>query len=401
MRFEELDRQRQQAARQNGLTGEVAETVRNARETYEQDPTQGTLAVISRIRGFIRHIVTGVIAKHFPDARLEYRADWDEDIYRDLMVMAARLGVVHVDARTGDLWLEPQYRELVLTGKDASGQAAEDEADYRFMLEVAELGSSEEPPKWLLGADAGYFPIMVRYFREIEKMEMTHRVPMSRGTSFCSDLGETAFLSFTHPTFEQLISDLAPTSFLDVGCGEGYQVAAAAKAASVERALGVEMDPEVAASANTRLAELPGAEVRAGNVNSVAIDDEFDLVFGCYMLFYMERDDQLAMLRKVKELLAPDGVFVLCQYFPDFTDFQQVMIENAGGAGIQHYIGDVVNSCIDAEVLLNQILEHFRSGIFWHEYKAMLEEVGFEVSEIRPADPLFYSHYVVARRSET
>nr|WP_246381802.1 class I SAM-dependent methyltransferase [Prauserella isguenensis] len=224
---------------------------------------------------------------------------------------------------------------------------------------------------------------------------------MSRGTSFCSDLGETAFLSFTHPTFEQLISDLAPTSFLDVGCGEGYQVAAAAKAASVERALGVEMDPEVAASANTRLAELPGAEVRAGNVNSVAIDDEFDLVFGCYMLFYMERDDQLAMLRKVKELLAPDGVFVLCQYFPDFTDFQQVMIENAGGAGIQHYIGDVVNSCIDAEVLLNQILEHFRSGIFWHEYKAMLEEVGFEVSEIRPADPLFYSHYVVARRSET
>lgn len=402
MLIEELDRLRQQSARRAGLSGEVAGLVEEARERYVHEPAYGSLAIVSRIRGFLRHIITGVIRTNFPDARISCREGWDEDIYRDFVVMASRLGIVRVDDRTGAAWLEPQYRELVLTGTERSGQATEDEANYGFMLEVGELGSTDDSPEWLRGDDVGYFPIMVRYFREIENMTFTHRVPISLGTPFCSDLGEMAFLKFTSPTFDRLLADLAPTRFLDVGCGEGHHVAAAARAVQVERSLGIEMDPEVAESARCRLDGLPAAEVIAGDVRKHPNDEQFDVVFACYMLFYMDREQQTEVLRAVRELLAPGGVFVLCQYFPDFADFQQVMIENdEGAAPVRQYTGAVVNSCIDAEVLLNQTLSHFRSGIFWHEYRELLEKVGFTVTEVRPADPLYYSHYVLARRSDS
>jgi len=65
------------------------------------------------------------------------------------------------------------------------------------------------------------------------------------------------------------------------------------------------------------------------------------------------------------------------------------------------YVAEVARACVDAEVLLNRILTHFRSPVYWAGLQKMLRRLDFRVREILPADPLFYSFYVIVEKGRT
>ena len=111
---------------------------------------------------------------------------------------------------------------------------------------------------------------------------------------------------------------------------------------------------------------LPGnGEIITGDIRDCHVAEPVDMVFACYMLFYLDEAEQLEALRKIHGMLAPDGVLVFCQYFPDFEEYQDIFVgEVTEGVSSARYVAEVARACVDAEVLLNRILAHFRSPVY-------------------------------------
>lgn len=403
MQITQLESERQRLLN-SARPAELEEVITEARATYRDDPEMASLAIMAQVPGFLRSLVLDVAKQQLPDGDLTCRDHWDQDIWREFVMLAHGLGIAHVDTRTGSAWMEPEYRAAVRQEGSDSVRVLADRADYRAMVGfLAEASDPAGRPVWLDRSDVAYFPIMTKYFLEIANMSFDGRVPIEQGTAFCSDLGEAAFLNFTQPTFESLLQKYKPSRFVDIGCGEGRHVIAAAQHPDVETATGIELDEAVALSARQR-ADDAGVNVtiHAGDARSAPDVGVADMVFACYMLFYLDQDGQRELLGAAIDRLADDGRLVICQYFPDVRDYQAAMLAQLPPSDqmMTTYAAQVANSCIDTEVLLNRTMTHFRSVIYWHELRGMLSDLGLEVEALTPADPLYYSHYVVARRKE-
>ena len=400
MKLDALDEKRETQAVHRGLDGNVRSVVERAREDLADAPETASLAVFSRVRGFLRKIVLDVIGDYVVEGVIRPRPEWDKKIWGEFSVLARRLGVFEPGEWGGEARLRPSYALAMASGQ-LPDQVSEDREDYFFMVHFAEKARADGASAWMQRDDVAYFPWMIDYFREIEEIDFTGRGPIRQGTAFCSDLGEMAFVRFTHETFRALLDVLRPGVFVDVGCGEGRHVAAASAHPATRRVLGVEKDPVVAASARERLAGENG-EIITGDIRDCHVAEPVDMVFACYMLFYLDEAEQLEALRKIHGMLAPDGVLVFCQYFPDFEEYQDIFVgEVTEGVSSARYVAEVARACVDAEVLLNRILAHFRSPVYWAGLQKMLRRVDFRVREILPADPLFYSFYVIVEKGRT
>src|SRR4051794_12358659 len=95
---------------------------------------------------------------------------------------------------------------------------------------------------------------------------------------------------------------------LDVGCGTGAAVRAAAEV--VERAVGVDLSPKMLAEARMRAADLPGVEFVEGDSEDLPFGDgEFTAVICTTSLHHYPRPDAAA--REFARVLAPGGRVVI------------------------------------------------------------------------------------------
>jgi ubiquinone/menaquinone biosynthesis C-methylase UbiE len=95
---------------------------------------------------------------------------------------------------------------------------------------------------------------------------------------------------------------------LDVGCGTGAAVRAAAEV--VERAVGVDLSPKMLAEARRRAAGLPGVEFVEGDSEALPFEDgEFSAVLCTTSLHHYPRPEVAA--REMARVLAPGGRVVI------------------------------------------------------------------------------------------
>jgi ubiquinone/menaquinone biosynthesis C-methylase UbiE len=95
---------------------------------------------------------------------------------------------------------------------------------------------------------------------------------------------------------------------LDVGCGTGAGVRAAAKV--VERAVGVDLSPKMLGEARERAAGIPGVEFVEGDSEQLPFgDSEFTAVVCTTSLHHYPRPDAAA--REIARVLAPGGRAVI------------------------------------------------------------------------------------------
>jgi ubiquinone/menaquinone biosynthesis C-methylase UbiE len=143
---------------------------------------------------------------------------------------------------------------------------------------------------------------------------------------------------------------------LDVGCGTGAAVRAAAGA--VERAVGVDLSPKMLAQARERAADLSGVEFVEGDSEDLPFgDEEFTAVLCTTSLHHYPRPQKAA--REMARVLAPGGRVV---------------------------IGDGTSDAVTMKVS-DFILRKFEPGhVRFHrvdELRRMLQEAGLEGTEAR------------------
>ena len=96
---------------------------------------------------------------------------------------------------------------------------------------------------------------------------------------------------------------------LDVGSGAGDVALLLAEYVGQQGSVvGVEMNPDVVQLAHQRVqhAGLSNVSFIEGDINTVALDGEFDAVVGRLILIYMQ--DRVAVLRRLVERLRPGGI---------------------------------------------------------------------------------------------
>ncbi|MEB3198408.1 MAG: methyltransferase domain-containing protein [Candidatus Sericytochromatia bacterium] len=108
------------------------------------------------------------------------------------------------------------------------------------------------------------------------------------------------------PLIAALLREAAPASILEVGAGQG---AVGVRLARWSRYLGLEPDARSAAVAAQRLAASPGAQLRHGDIESLAPEERFDLVCAFEVLEHLE--DDVGALRRWGEHLSPGGTLLL------------------------------------------------------------------------------------------
>lgn len=97
------------------------------------------------------------------------------------------------------------------------------------------------------------------------------------------------------------------TTALDVGCGEGLLTRELGDDGA-RRVLGVDLDPAMVAQARERAGGSAVLEYRAGDVLSIDVGAQFDLVTCFATLHHLDLD---AGLRRLRELTAPNGRLVV------------------------------------------------------------------------------------------
>jgi ubiquinone/menaquinone biosynthesis C-methylase UbiE len=107
------------------------------------------------------------------------------------------------------------------------------------------------------------------------------------------------------PWFESLPSG---SSFLDVGCGAGAWTTLFAR--RCRRVVGIDVSSKMLAAAGAQLEGLENVELIEGDALEVPLDGPFDGAFVGGVLMYMNRDDAVRLLARLR-VLVPAGPIVL------------------------------------------------------------------------------------------
>lgn len=163
---------------------------------------------------------------------------------------------------------------------------------------------------------------------------------------------------------------------LDVGCGFGLWAAYFSRMHPARAIVGVDPSEKRVAMAR-RVAERVGvrAEFRAEDIRSSPVRGPFDGAYVLDVLHHIPREDQRAVLERLRELLAPGGVLLI----KDITT--------------EPWYGLKFTEALDRLMVgFDEPLAYRHHG----EWRALLEELGFRVRVVRVPDVLPYPHVVLA-----
>src|SRR6516165_2227898 len=118
-------------------------------------------------------------------------------------------------------------------------------------------------------------------------------------------------------TLLRLAGDVAGKAVIDLACGEGYYTRALRQQGAA-RVVGVDLSRAMIELAEAEEARRPlGVQYRVGDVRTLEVSGEFDLVFAAYLLNYARTAEELTqMCRAVAGALRPGGRFVTANSNP-------------------------------------------------------------------------------------
>ena len=164
---------------------------------------------------------------------------------------------------------------------------------------------------------------------------------------------------------------------LDIGCGFGLFAAYFGQTQPARRIVGVDPNAKRIAMAE-RVCEkvgIEGHEFLAGDARDVRLQGPFAGAYVLDVMHHIPKDDQFALLERLRDLLAPRGVLVL----KDITTEPRFGLEFTR--------------------LLDRVMVGWEEPLAYRhhrEWGEMLTALGFHVRMVRVPDVLPYPHVVIA-----
>jgi 2-polyprenyl-3-methyl-5-hydroxy-6-metoxy-1,4-benzoquinol methylase len=188
----------------------------------------------------------------------------------------------------------------------------------------------------------------------------------------------TIRFSIMRPKLLSVLDLLLPETgrILDIGCGFGLFAAYFAQTQPSRQILGIDPDGRRTSMATKLFAKLglEGHEFRAGDARDIDVTGPFDAAYVLDVMHHIPREDQVALLRRLHELLAPRGVLVI----------KDITTEPWAALKFTEWL-DRAMVGFDEPLCYR----HHR------EWGQMLRDLGFQVRIVRVPDVLPYPHVVI------
>ena len=189
----------------------------------------------------------------------------------------------------------------------------------------------------------------------------------------------TIRFSIMRPKLLSVLDLLLPEEgrILDIGCGFGLFAAYFAQTQPARRIVGIDPDARRIGLAERTAARLglEGHTFLAEDARSLKVEGPFDAAYVLDVMHHIPKDEQLALLTRLRDLLAPRGVLVI----KDITT--------------EPWLGMKFTEVLD------RVMVGFDEPLCYRhhrEWGALLRELGFKVRVVRVPDIRPYPHVVIA-----
>jgi len=189
----------------------------------------------------------------------------------------------------------------------------------------------------------------------------------------------TIRFSIMRPKLLSVLDLLLPEEgrILDIGCGFGLFAAYFAQTQPSRSIVGIDPDARRIGMARDTFARLglTGHEFFAEDSRSAKVQGPFDAAYVLDVMHHVPREDQIALLVRLRDLLRPGGVLVV----KDITT--------------EPWLGLKFTEALD------RVMVGFDEPLAYRhhqEWGAVLRELGFSVRVVRVPDILPYPHVVIA-----
>lgn len=107
---------------------------------------------------------------------------------------------------------------------------------------------------------------------------------------------------------------LSPASVLEIGCANGWRLAAIASTGA-QRVVGVDIS---SAAVESGVAQYPGLDLRVGRASTLPINsEEFELVIVNYVFHWIDRSTILSAISEADRCVADGGHLIIGDFLPD------------------------------------------------------------------------------------
>ncbi len=365
----------------------------------ERDTPLFQVLIFSKIKNFLRHVVLINIYKN--DTLFEGKSTevYDEMIFDDFVNLALNLGVL----KKANSSLEVS-KEYVVSDLEKAHFLKGDVQNLKKSLQVVfndykyinDLIRKQSVEKLSKSTDIVYIFIFVQYILELENMSFSKKILPRCSEDFYTDLGKLAFELYTKEKYKNLVLNNSVNKVLDIGCGHGSYIDLILSINKDVNVIGIERQDFIFHKIQKKYHSLSNVTILKEDITKTMFDEKFDWVTMGYMLFYLSYEEKLALFKNLWSILDSEGKIVVCQYYPEFEKKQKLIsIHNKDWNFVNRYKFDIGNSLIYAEVLLNRVIKDFKSVEYWSEFLEILNLSNLKVSEIVPADSMYYSYFIL------
>ncbi|ENH97257.1 type 12 methyltransferase [Gracilibacillus halophilus YIM-C55.5] len=361
------------------------------------------LLLFSKVKNYIRFIVLRKIYEMFPDVLNIKQENKHENIFNSFMELGIQLDMITLNTYTYSLnenyLLKEKARHNVIHYEYQNDNQAINEIlhDYHFIEDAINASSNQTLSKIMKKKDYVYIKEVLKYIQEINQLDFHQQISPSFSEDFYTDLGELAFNIYTKDNYQSFISQKQYSSILDIGCGNGNYIDVHLND-GIPNIVGVERQERVFEKLKTKYKANSNIVIYNDDIMNLSFHEKFDMINMSYMLFYLTEDEKENLFMKLKHILNNEGAIIICQYYPDFEIYQELIAKhNKSWDFISRFKYDICNSILRAEVVLNNMLVDFEKAEQWDPFLNLLDNCGFEVSEISPADDNYYSYFITIK----
>ncbi|MCY9162078.1 class I SAM-dependent methyltransferase [Bacillus atrophaeus] len=372
-----------------------------AKSTGKRNSLLYQLLIFSKFKNFLRYITLTVIYSDFGDLTEIEKKPKDNYIYNSFINLALVLDIVYENDKTFSLnkkyFLTRDEQKLFLK-RALGGNKVLNKViiDYKYLCSF--LDEDLSFLKKEIKDEFIYIKKLITYMLEIYRIDFKRQVSPSFTEDFYTDLGELAFNTFTKKNFIHFIKNKKINNVLDIGCGNGNYIDLFLDFNSNIQLIGVERQEKVYEKLGQKYKGKNNITLINKDITKINFENKFDMINMSYMLFYLTDEERDLLFKKLKTILSSNGIIVICQYYPNFERYQEIIAKYyRKWSLVSQYKYSICNSILYSEVLLNNMLNDFSKAEEWDLFLELLDNNGLVVTDIVPADDTFYSYFITVK----
>ena len=234
---------------------------------------------------------------------------------------------------------------------------------------------------------------------ELSRLRIPHKIEAPFDEDYYTESGRNAFKNFTQYKFIDIFTEMVKkrdeANIIDIGCGYGNYIDVLNANYPMFHITGIETQKKVYEETYRKFGQTDNIDIIHGDFFKHKFERKFDIILVNYVLFYFNRKEKVALLKKAKELLSENGSIIVCQYFSGIERLKkELALKQNEWSRYKEIEMFYSNKILYANTLWNDAADTFSESVKWNEFLEVIIENDLKINGITNADKFYYSFFI-------